>query len=598
MKLFGWKSAGRAVARPVLSHGFSTWGTTDWPRSYEAQLRELYLGNAVAQRAVRLVAEGVASAPLVVSDPKALSLVSATSGGQSLLETVAMQMLLHGNAYVELLAGSDGAPAELFALRPERVSVEPDPRGWPMAFVYRAGAAATRLASDRVIHIRTHHPLDDHYGLGCLDAAAGAMAAHNAATRWNKALLDNAARPSGALVAEGNETLTADQFTRLRKEMEDSFAGAANAGRPMLLEGGLRWQAMSLSPADMDFAGLKAAAAREIALAFGVPPVLLGLPGDATYANYREANKALWRQAILPLAGKILDALAEGLSPWFAGLKLSVDLDQLPALSEDRERLWAQVNGAAFLSPNEKRAMLGLAALPESRVTEQVEVKFNPWHDPKDGRFTFRQGGTFSGGGGSFGGGGATGRFDVPSRPRPKSTRRQTPKPVVSLPPPGASAARKAPGLRQTATDARSATGGMRRITENGYDFDLDSENRTRRAGGTVRLDPEQRRSRSAQRRAGVPHRLPTDEGGHYVAREFGGPDKDFNHFAQDANFNRSRYRKLETKWGKLTRAGKKVTFAIIPRYPRGSRRPSHIDVTYFDGSDVHRVPFTNDSGN
>ena len=91
---------------------------------------------------------------------------------------------------------------------------------------------------------------------------------------------------------------------------------------------------------------------------------------------------------------------------------------------------------------------------------------------------------------------------------------------------------------------------------------------------------------------------MPTDEGGHYVAREFGGPDKDFNHFAQDANFNRSRYRKLETKWGKLTRAGKKVTFAIIPRYPRGSRRPSHIDVTYFDGSDVHRVPFTNDSGN
>ncbi|MBK9588088.1 MAG: phage portal protein [Sphingomonadales bacterium] len=362
MKLFGWKSAGRAVARPLLSHGFSTWGSADWPRSYEAQLRELYLGNAVAQRAVRLVAEGVASAPLSTSEPKALALVSATSGGQSLLETVAMQLLLHGNAYVELLAGPDGAPAELFALRPERVSVEPDPRGWPMAFVYRAGAATTRLASDRVIHIRTHHPLDDHYGLGCLDAAAGAMAAHNAATRWNKALLDNAARPSGALVAEGSETLTTDQFTRLRQEMEESFSGSGNAGRPMLLEGGLRWQAMSLSPTDMDFAGLKAAAAREIALAFGVPPVLLGLPGDATYANYREANKALWRQAILPLAGKILDALAEGLSPWFAGLKLSVDLDQVPALSEDRERLLQQLAAADFMTVNEKRAMVGLEA--------------------------------------------------------------------------------------------------------------------------------------------------------------------------------------------------------------------------------------------
>ncbi|MBL0115022.1 MAG: phage portal protein [Sphingomonadales bacterium] len=425
MKLFGWKSAGRAVARPLLSHGFSTWGSADWPRSYEAQLRELYLGNAVAQRAVRLVAEGVASAPLGTSEPKALALVSATSGGQSLLETVAMQLLLHGNAYVELLAGPDGAPAELFALRPERVSVEPDPRGWPMAFVYRAGAATTRLASDRVIHIRTHHPLDDHYGLGCLDAAAGAMAAHNAATRWNKALLDNAARPSGALVAEGSETLTTDQFTRLRKEMEESFSGSGNAGRPMLLEGGLRWQAMSLSPTDMDFAGLKAAAAREIALAFGVPSVLLGLPGDATYANYREANKALWRQAILPLAGKILDALAEGLRPWFAGLKLSVDLDQVPALSEDRERLWAQLAAADFMTVNEKRAMVGLEALRPAANTPEVpdeggemETKFNPWHDPDNGQFTFAEGGVRS-----QGGGGMANKPDTSMAERPKKAQ-------------------------------------------------------------------------------------------------------------------------------------------------------------------------------
>lgn len=425
MKLFGWKSAGRAVARPVLSHGFSTWVSGDWPRAYEAQLRELYLGNAVAQRAVRLVAEGVASAPLVASDAKALTLVNATSGGQSLLETVAMQLLLHGNAYVELLPGADGAPAELFALRPERVSIEPDARGWPMGFLYRAGAAVTRLAGDRVIHIRTHHPLDDHYGLGCLDAAAGAMAAHNAATRWNKALLDNAARPSGALVAEGNETLTADQFTRLRREMEDSFAGAANAGRPMLLEGGLKWQAMSLSPADMDFAGLKAAAAREIALAFGVPPVLLGLPGDATYANYREANKALWRQAILPLAGKILDALAEGLKPWFAGLSLSVDLDQVPALSEDRERLWQQLTAADFITVNEKRTMVGLEPLtpsvemPEARDEGgEIETKFNPLHDPDNGQFTFAEGGIRS-----QGGAGMIDKPDVSMAERPKKPK-------------------------------------------------------------------------------------------------------------------------------------------------------------------------------
>ncbi len=360
MKWFGRKSAGRASARPALSRAFGTWSSGDWPRSYEGQVRDGYLDNAVAQRAVRMVAEGLAGAPLVSSNPEAVAMIRATSGGQSLLETVAVHLLLHGNAYVEMLPGPDGAPCELFALRPERVCIEADTRGWPTAFVYRVGSNASRLAAENIIHIRTMHPLDDHYGLGCLGAASGAVAVHNAASKWNKALLDNAARPSGALVHEASEHLSSDQFDRLREQLDSSFSGSQNAGRPLLLEGGLKWQALSLSPADMDFVGLKAAAAREIALAFGVPPMLLGLPGDATYANYREANKALWRHAILPLAGKILDALAEGLRPWFTGLTMAVDPDQITALSEDRERLWAQVSAADFLTPEEKRAFVGI----------------------------------------------------------------------------------------------------------------------------------------------------------------------------------------------------------------------------------------------
>jgi HK97 family phage portal protein len=367
MKIFGWKSTGRSFLRPaktraLLARSYGAASLGDWPRSYEQQVREGYLHNAVAQRAVRLVAEGVASAPLTASDPAALALVKATSGGQALIETVAAHLLLHGNAYVELLPGADGGPQELFALRPERVTVEADPRGWPVAFVYRAGEVATRMPADSVIHIRGLHPLDDHYGLGCLGAASGAVAIHNAAAKWNKALLDNAARPSGALVYEPGEgtPLSGEQYDRLKEELAASFQGSGNAGRPMLLEGGLKWQAMSLSPADMDFVGLKEGAAREIALAFGVPPVLLGLPGDATYSNYREANRALWQQAILPLAGKILEALAQGLRPWFADLALGIDLDAIPALSEDRERLWAQVSAADFLEPEEKRAMVGV----------------------------------------------------------------------------------------------------------------------------------------------------------------------------------------------------------------------------------------------
>lgn len=355
----------RAFSSPWI---FADAGTSRGPFDYASAVRRAYLDNPVAQRAVRLVAEGIAGAPLLPAEPKLVSLVGATSAGQSLLETLASQLLLHGNAFVQVLKDGRGQPCELFALRPERMSVIAGPDGWPTAFAYRVGERSLTIpildedASPNLIHIRGFHPVDDHYGAGCLAAADQAILAHNAAARWNGQLLENAARPSGALVYDTPDAagLTADQFDRLKAELAQAYAGAANAGRPMLLEGGLKWQPLSLSPADMDFATLKSSAARDIALAFGVPPMLLGLPGDSTYANYREANRALWRLTLLPLSAKIFSALTEGLEPWFPEAKLAIDLDRVPALAEDRERLWAQVSAAEFLSADEKRALLGL----------------------------------------------------------------------------------------------------------------------------------------------------------------------------------------------------------------------------------------------
>ena len=368
MRLFNFRPA-RATARPALTRAFGSVQAPqgDWPAGYEAQVRAAYLGNAVAQRAVRIVAEGAGSVTIDAT-PDETPAAALLSGG--LVEIIATHLLLHGNAFVQIVGDADGMPAMLFPLRPERVTVEPDASGWPAAYGYRAGGQAMRVPAvapdgrPGLLHIRATHPLDDHYGLGSLPAASGPVAIHNAATRWNKALLDNAARPSGALVYEPGEpgaTLTADQLDRLRAEMEASFAGAGNAGRPMLLEGGLKWQALSLTPADMDFINLKSAAAREIALAFGVPPMLLGLPGDNTYANYSEANRALWRLTILPLAQKIVAALAQGLAAWWPDLTLAIDLDSIPALASDRAALWAQLADADFLSDDEKRQMLGFA---------------------------------------------------------------------------------------------------------------------------------------------------------------------------------------------------------------------------------------------
>jgi hypothetical protein len=218
---------------------------------------------------------------------------------------------------------------------------------------------------------------------------ATAIDIHNTASGWNKALLDNSARPSGALVyAASNGQMTDDQFTRLKGELETNFQGARQAGRPLLLEGGLDWKPLSLSPKDMDFIEAKNVAAREIALAIGVPPMLLGIPGDNTYSNYQEAQRAFWRQTVLPLVNRTARALSSWLSPAFAtnpalggrldssfalgdsaprsrppsALELRPDLDQIEALAPERDALWKRLEAASFLTGDEKRAAAGYDA--------------------------------------------------------------------------------------------------------------------------------------------------------------------------------------------------------------------------------------------
>ena len=192
----------------------------------------------------------------------------------------------------------------------------------------------------------------------------------NAAASWNKALLDNSARPSGALVYQPKEggNLSEEQYARLKEELEEGYSGARRAGRPMLLEGGLDWKAMGLSPRDMDFVEARNGAARDIALALGVPPMLLGIPGDNTYANYTEANRAFYRLTVLPLLTRTAAALGNWLAPVYGGgLRLAHDTDAVAGLAAEREALWKRIGDAAFLTDAEKREAVGYQPLAGRR---------------------------------------------------------------------------------------------------------------------------------------------------------------------------------------------------------------------------------------
>ncbi len=384
-----------ALSRPVWS-----------PRDYAAFAREGFAQNAVVYRSVRMVAEAAASVPLLlyageeeITEHPLLSLIArpnpaATSA--DLLESWYGFLLVSGNAYLEAVA-VDGQVRELHALRPDRMKVIPGPDGWPEAFEYTAAGRSVRFSGEvapgvpPILHVKLFNPLNDHYGMSPIEAAASAIDTHNTASRWNKALLDNSARPSGALVYTARDgNLSPDQVARLKAELEQGFQGAARAGRPLLLEGGLDWKSMALSPKDMDFIEAKHVAAREIALALGVPPMLLAIPGDNTYSNYQEATRTFWRQTVLPLVARTAKALSQWLAPAYArsdpagltpgqppaSLELRPDIDAIEGLSAEREALWARIDKATFLTPNEKRAAVGYGPLDDG--SDRVLQKYSP----------------------------------------------------------------------------------------------------------------------------------------------------------------------------------------------------------------------------
>ena len=370
-----------SAAGRVISYHSS--GRVAWsPRDAVSLTRSGFSGNPIGFRAVKLIAEAAAALPLHLSDGQTrfdthpvLSLIKTPNQAQTradFLESLYAQLLLNGNAYAEVVTDANGALAELHVLRSDRMSVVPGGDGWPVAYEYAVGGRKHRFSmaegAEPICHIKSFHPLDDHYGLSPFQAAAAAIDVHNSASRWSKALLDNAARPSGAIVykgADGQAQLSSDQYDRLVGEMEAHHQGARNAGRPMLLEGGLDWKPMGFSPSDMEFQKTKEAAAREITTAFGVPPMLLGIPGDATYANYQEANRAFYRLTVLPLAERVASALAAWLGRLSGeDLTLAPDLDRVAALTTERDAHWKRVSDALFLSDSEKRQLLGLPVAP------------------------------------------------------------------------------------------------------------------------------------------------------------------------------------------------------------------------------------------
>lgn len=363
------------VARAVylLTGGSAVWR----PQNYELYSREGYGQNVTVYACVNEIARSIGGltwtlqkkgtgkgsrARQDIESHPLLDLLARPNpkqGGAAFFGTMTGFWLISGNNYLNIIAPTKGLPKELWNLRPDRISIVPSRIASEVAaYRYEVGGTRIDIPPDRIMHTVMFNPVDDWYGMSPLQVAARLIDTDAEAVRWNKALLQNSARPSGALSTD--QTLSDPQYDRLKVQMEEKYQGALNSGRPLLLEGGLSWQQISLNPSDMDWLNGRKMTKREICQVYQVPPELMGDSESKTYSNYQEARKAFYQETVLPLASHLRDDLNANLVPRFGdGLVLDIDKDDIEALAEEQSALWERVRSADWLTINEKRDLTG-----------------------------------------------------------------------------------------------------------------------------------------------------------------------------------------------------------------------------------------------
>jgi HK97 family phage portal protein len=272
-------------------------------------------------------------------------------------------------------------PRELWPIRPD-TSVMQKVKGKRLGeiekYVYRSSGQVTDYPPEMVLDLPCFNPIDDLRGLSPLAVASLGVGIGNEGRLWNYSLLKNSARPPGGFFSD--QSLSDAQYERLKAQVEEKFMGSRNAGKPFLGDGGLKWQSMALTPADMDWKGQMRMSTIDVCRVFNVAPELIGDSENKTYSNYKEARESLYHEAVLPLMDYLCDEFNQWLSPMYGdGVILDYDRDDIEALQEDRDKIWKRATDGidrAILTPAQAAIMLGLE-VPTDPLAQKLYISRN-----------------------------------------------------------------------------------------------------------------------------------------------------------------------------------------------------------------------------
>jgi HK97 family phage portal protein len=189
-------------------------------------------------------------------------------------------VLLRGNAFARIVRGLDGHVRELWPLSPDTVTVLKV--GDQVAYEYQDHSGVLRrLLAHEMLHLRHRLGDDGVMGISPIAAARGVVELALAEGEHGRSTFSNGAKLLGVLKFPG--LLRPEQRDAIRKSWSSQYAGAGNAGRTAILEGGVDFQSVSMTLEDAEWIASRQFSVEEVARLFRVPPTVIG---DLRHGNY------------------------------------------------------------------------------------------------------------------------------------------------------------------------------------------------------------------------------------------------------------------------------------------------------------------------
>ena len=295
-------------------------------------------------------------------------------------ETLMTHLLLWGNAFAQVLRNGKGEVAALYPLMPNKVSVERDEKGQLFYRYQRSDQEPPTMEGNSVILFPgeiLHIPglgFDGLVGYSPISMTKNAIGLAMAAEEYGSKFFANGAAPAGVL----EHPNVVKDVSKLRDSWNSAFGGTANAGKIAILEEGLRFHPISMSPQDSQLIETRKYQLDEIARIFRIPPHMVGDLDKSSFNNIEQQGLEFVKYTLDPWVVRWEAALSKALLTREEKRRYEIRFNVDGLLRGDyKSRMEGYAVGInnGFMTPNDARRLENMDLIPEEKGGDNFLVQ-------------------------------------------------------------------------------------------------------------------------------------------------------------------------------------------------------------------------------